>query len=141
MNMFPIVAPHRGHLAVTFCLLALLAGGCHGWDSYRQPKIPPLGTQSDAIWQRQEANAEASDFVVYQHEFQLNGTRLNTDGEDHVKAIAARLLGGCDFPVIIERSTTSERADSEYKYPVNPGDFRYGSAKSEQEPHRDGQFH
>jgi len=121
MKTFPkISAPPRGYPVVWICALVLWAGGCQGWQSwYRPPKVPPLGTQSDAIWQRQEASAEASDFVVYQHEFELNGTRLNTYGEDHVKAIAARLLGGCDFPVVVERSTTSERPDSEFKYPVH----------------------
>ena len=106
------------------CALVLLTAGCQCHPSahslYRSPTTLPLGAQSDTMWQRQEANAEASDFVVYQHEFELNGIRLNTDGEDHLKQIAARLHGSVDLPVIVERSMTAVRADSEFKYPVNP---------------------
>jgi hypothetical protein len=75
--------------------------------------------QSDEIWRRQAAGASASDFVIYQNEFELNGTRLNLAGEDHLRSIAARLHCGQPVPVVIERSMTSERPDSEFHYPVN----------------------
>ena len=58
--------------------------------------------------------------MVYQHEFTLNGLRLNTAGEDHVKRIAAELERGTDFPVVIERSNTSPRQNTIYKYPIHP---------------------
>ena len=106
------------------CALVPLVAGCQCYPPahapYQSPTTLPLGAQSDAMWQRQEANAEASDFVVYQHEFELNGVRLNTDGEDHLRQIAARLHGSADLPVVVERSMTSVREDSEFKYPVNP---------------------
>ena len=106
--------------------LLLLAAGfvpaVSGGDRHYHPRyvMPPLGSISDEIWQRQEHNAEASDFVVYQHEFKLNGIRLNWAGEDHVKQIAMRLQSGQDFPVVIERSVTTAREDTTYKYPVHP---------------------
>ena len=81
---------------------------------------PPLGSISDEVWKTQEHNAEASDFVLYQHEFKLNEVRLNTAGEDHVKQIADRLANGDNFPVVIERSNTAARPDTEYKLPVHP---------------------
>lgn len=105
-------------------IVAATAGGCQYPSplSFYQPPPPPqpLGTVSDSIWQQQEANAEASDFVIYQHEFTLNTARLNTEGEDHVKKIAVRLKQGQQFPVIIERSMTTPRATTEYQYPVHP---------------------
>jgi hypothetical protein len=113
--------------------LAPLAG-CSSWGHKKVP-TPPLGTQNDCIWRRQEAGAAASDFVMYQNEFEPNdelsdnsddgrpkrdGARLNMAGEDHLRSIAARLHDGACMPVVVERSMTSERSDSEYKYPVNP---------------------
>lgn len=87
---------------------------------YRTPATPPtLGAIVDDINQRQEANAERSDFVIYQHEFTIDTDQLNDAGMDHVKQIAARLPHHHDFIVIVERSLTSVREDSEYKYPVN----------------------
>lgn len=86
----------------------------------RASGVEPLGAKSDVCWQRQEANAEMSDFVVYQHEFAYNQKRLNTDGEDHVRQIAARLLAGLDAPVVIERSMTAVREETEFKYPIHP---------------------
>jgi hypothetical protein len=80
----------------------------------------PQGTFSDPIWIAQEENAEPSKFVVYQHEFAYNLARLNWAGEDHLKQIAARLHGGANFPVLIERSVTSKLQTTEYKYPVHP---------------------
>jgi hypothetical protein len=98
--------------------VAMLAG-CRSWGTNKTP-TPPLGTQSDCIWRKQEVAAAASDFVVYQHEFELDGTHLNMAGEDHLKSIAARLHCGAPMPVVVERSMTSINPDSKYKYPVNP---------------------
>ena len=109
--------------ALSACFIVLLLAGCEcsSWRQYYQPPVAqPLGTLSDPIWQNQEANAERSDFVVHQHEFQKNAEWLNTGGEDHVKQIAARLLTGQEAQVIVERSTTSARDDTEFQYPVHP---------------------
>lgn len=87
---------------------------------YQRPStIPPLGTLTDPIFQAQEDNAEPAKFIVFQHEWQLNTTRLNWAGEDHVKQIASRLIAGQNFPVMVERSDTSAREATEYKYPVH----------------------
>jgi len=79
----------------------------------------PLGALSDPIWQKQEENAEASDFVIHEHEFVGNTIRLNADGENHLKQIAAR-LPGTPFPVIVEASTMGTRATDTHGYPVHP---------------------
>ena len=60
-----------------------------------------------------------SDFVVYQHEFEKDTEYLNTDGEDHIKKIAARLGKGQDARVVIERTRLSTRPDTESQYPVH----------------------
>ncbi|MEO8493461.1 MAG: hypothetical protein ABI614_00210 [Planctomycetota bacterium] len=92
--------------------------GCGNHHFFRTEA--PLGSISDDVWRAQEHNAEASDFVLYQHEFKLNEVRLNTAGEDHVKQIAERISNGDNFPVVIERSNTTARLDTDYKFPVHP---------------------
>ncbi len=97
----------------------MLAGGCCAPE---KTPTPPLGVQSDAIWRRQEAGASASDFVIPQSEFATDSDtiQLNAAGQDHLKAIAARLHCGAPLPVIVERSSTSVNPESRYDYPVNP---------------------
>jgi len=115
--------PRGFALLLILCLWANLHG-CAGRRRNMNYQAPApqrtLGSLNDAIFQIQEVNAEASKFVVYQHEFALNGVRLNTAGEDHVKRIAAELERGTDYPVIIERSFTSPRQNTTYKFPVHP---------------------
>ena len=81
---------------------------------------------------RGRSSAEASKFVVYVHEFELNGSRngaatgyrLNTYGEDHVKQIAAALLAGATPQyVIVERSWTSTRDNTRFQYPIHVNDY------------------
>jgi uncharacterized membrane protein YgcG len=108
-------------------LLVASLSGCGRWRRVRSvyqqpPPATPLGTINDSVWQNQEGNAELSDFVIYMHEFQLdrNPTRLNDAGMDHVKEIAARLHTHPEFLVLIQRSLTSIKPDTEFEYPVNP---------------------
>ena len=124
----------RSSIPYTTCLCALSvllsAAGCGTPSLYYQAPPPPemLGTKVDQIMQIQEENAEASKFVIYQHEFELNkykdgvmisGVRLNEYGEDHVRKIAEGLRNGAPFPVVVERSQTSPKAGTEYEYPVH----------------------
>lgn len=78
----------------------------------------PLGTLSDPVWQQQETNAEASDFVIYEHEWRGNTVDLNLAGKEHVKQIAAR-AAETPFPILIERSSMSVDPESRFRYPVN----------------------
>jgi hypothetical protein len=109
----------------TLVALAITAAGCASGDKCDkkcafmgdiQPK--PLGTISDPIWQEQESNAEASDFVVYEHEWVGNSTELNAAGVEHVKQMAAR-AAEVPFPFIVERSSMSAKDNTTYQYPVN----------------------
>lgn len=78
----------------------------------------PQGTISDDVWRKQEANAEASDFVVYEHEWVGNNAELNHAGKDHVKQIAAR-AGKVPFPILIQPSSMSIKPGTKYGYPVH----------------------
>lgn len=110
--------------AKTAALLALagMAGGCH---SHSHPPTathiePPrmLGLLNDNITRLQEANAEASDFVIYEHEFQGDSARLNEYGQDHIKQIAAR-VARVPFPIVVEKSKISPREGTVHGYPVH----------------------
>ena len=114
-------------LLASAALLAVLSAttGCqhyHQAKMYYQPPpaVAPLGTVSDPIWQSQEARAEASDFVVYQHEFGYQNAELNTCGKNHILQIAARLTYCPHLPVIIEPSKMTVREDTDFQYPVHP---------------------
>jgi len=104
----------RKVLAGMVGILLLATAGCPG-----RPSVSPLGTHIDPVWEKQEANAERSDFVVHEHEFIDNGEILNTAGEDHLKQIAARIISGQDARVIVERTHNFARPDTEYKYRVH----------------------
>jgi hypothetical protein len=78
----------------------------------------PLGTISDSIWQQQEEHAEASDFVIHEHEWVGNSSKLNAAGMEHVKQIAVRAPSN-SFPVLVERSSMSVDPQSQHKFPVN----------------------
>ena len=116
----PILNRARLMPVVTCGLLALLTVGCcKDKCAYMQPLEPaPLGTISDQVWRAQETNAEASDFVIHEHEFNGNTSRLNSAGESHVRQVAAR-MDETPFPVIIELSSMSRREGTKHGFPVH----------------------
>lgn len=98
---------------------AMLGIGCRSHQPWPQPPAT-LGSQTvDPFFMKQEENAEASDFVIYEHEFQGNTVRLNADGEDHLRSIADRLMQGQNYPVIVERSSMSKKEGTKYGLPVH----------------------
>ena len=110
------------YLATATVLSVLTIGCCRDKCDYLEGFEPqPLGTISDPIWQTQEFNAEASDFVIHEHEFIGNTPRLNKGGEEHVKQIAAR-SADLPFPVIVEQSSMSPPADDPEGIPVHGND-------------------
>ena len=72
----------------------------------------------DPFFQKMEENGEASDFVVYEHEFIGDTNRLNDAGEDHLRQIAAR-LADVPYPVIVEQSTLASRLETKHEFPVH----------------------
>ncbi|MEX1231279.1 MAG: hypothetical protein WEB58_13620 [Planctomycetaceae bacterium] len=101
-------------------VVAVLAQGC------RTPCRPcaavdppaPLGTLIDPVWEQQEGNAEASDFVVLEHEFTGNTARLNAAGQDHVKKIAVR-VNQTPFPIIVAPSSMTPDSNDPFGFPVH----------------------
>ena len=92
------------------CLLLSGCCGLGGWghgggrQSRRGPAYDrpfPLGQVTDSHWETQQTNAEASDFVFYDHEFKGNTARLTPAGKKHLMQVALR-LPQVPFPVIVE---------------------------------------
>jgi len=94
--------------------LIMLLPGCH-WKKgkiYGGPKVGgpqhdrpfPVGQASDAFWETQETNAEAADFIFYDHEFVGDSARLTPAAKKHLMAVALR-LEHVPFPVVIEETS------------------------------------
>ncbi len=107
-------------------LIAGLSSGCRHYYQARAlyqppPAVAPLGAVSQPIWQSQEARAEASDFVVYQHAWGYQSDQLNSCGMNHITQIAARLQSCPDLPVIVEPTNMADRPETtDFDYPVHP---------------------
>ena len=87
-------------------LLATLFG--YGYENRAEsgPKHDrpfPLGQVTDAHWETQKTNAEAADFIFYDHEFVGDTAELAPAAKDHLEQVALR-LEHVPFPVVIERS-------------------------------------
>lgn len=117
-------------LAWAICWILTSTTGCTTAALFYQPPPPPemLGSKTDQIMLMQEENAEAAKFVVYQHEFvdvqphpdtPHSDLQLNEYGEDHLRQIAASLRAGAPWPVVVERSQTSPKQSTQFKYPVH----------------------
>lgn len=105
-------------------LAAMLISGCQHKQHHAEipyDSVAPLGTISDDIWQKQEENGEASDFVIVESEFVGTTAKLNAAGEDHIKQIAVR-MASTPFPVVVEPSSMTIKESSEYKYPIHGND-------------------
>lgn len=63
----------------------------------------PLGQVTDAHWETQQTNAEAADFILYDHEFIGNTAKLTPKGQKHLVQMAVR-LEHVPFPIVIEQS-------------------------------------
>jgi hypothetical protein len=84
-------------------------GFCHR-RSGAIPQTLPLGSTVRSHYQVMQTNAEASDFIIHQHEFMAETAQLTPDGKDHILEIAARMRSA-PFPVLVER--TWNNADPE----------------------------
>lgn len=74
------------------------------------PETYPLGSVVRSHYQVMQTNGEASDFIIYRHEFVGSTAELTSDGKDHILEIAARMRS-TPFPVLIER--TENNSDPE----------------------------
>jgi len=87
----------------------LLLAGCSSHVPHEAKVSPPydrpfpLGQVTDAAWETQQTNAEASDFVFYDHEFAGETTDLTPGGKKHLLQVALR-LEHVPFPIVVEES-------------------------------------
>ena len=115
-------------------ILSLAVVGCHhggGGDdcygngngrrrgSYNGPAADrpfPLGQVTDSHWETQQTNAEAADFIFYDHEFRydtkgrVDTADLTPGAKKHLLQIALR-LEHVPFPVVIEESPHNSRPE------------------------------
>jgi hypothetical protein len=93
-------------------LLVLAAlTGCHHGGGHRKGTYPgppadrpfPLGQVSDSHWETQQTNAEAADFIFYDHEFAGETANLAPGAKRHLEEVALR-LPHVPFPIVIEQS-------------------------------------
>ncbi|MBN2577865.1 MAG: hypothetical protein JXB10_02655 [Pirellulales bacterium] len=109
----------KNETCISYCVLAgvcclFLMGcqcnpfrhGCVQGPAYDRPF--PLGQVTDAHWDTQQTNAEASDFVFYDHEFVGDTSQLTPLGEKHLYQVAWR-LEHVPFPVVIEESVDNKK--------------------------------
>ena len=99
---------HR--LFLTLAFAATILAGCRNNNRNQGPQHDrpfPLGQVSDSHWETQQTNAEAADFVFYDHEFRYD-TKTHVDTADltpgakkHLEMVALR-LEHTPFPVVIE---------------------------------------
>ena len=95
------------YLLPAVCCLPMV--GCQGgaWhEAMRGPPYDrpfPLGQVTDAHWETQQTNAEAMDFVLFDHEFVGKTEKLTPLGRQHLLQIALR-LEHVPFPLVVEQS-------------------------------------
>jgi len=63
----------------------------------------PVGQVSDSFWETQQTNAEAADFIFYDHEFRYDTAELAPGAKRHLEQVALR-LEHVPFPIVIEQS-------------------------------------
>ncbi len=63
----------------------------------------PVGQVTDAFWDTQMTNAEAADFIFYDHEFRGDTAELTPGGKRHLQQVALR-HDHVPFPIVIEQS-------------------------------------
>lgn len=94
-------------------LLLAGVGGCFGRRGYDGPQADrpfPLGQVTDSFWDTQQTNAEAADFIFYDHEFRGNTAELSPGAKRHLEQVALR-IEHVPFPIVIEQSMHNARPE------------------------------
>ena len=73
----------------------------------------PIGQVSDSFWETQQTNAEAADFVFYDHEFLGETANLGPGAKRHLEEVALR-LPHVPFPVVIEQSMYNGKPELDF---------------------------
>jgi hypothetical protein len=84
------------------------AGGLFGGGRGRgagaaYDRVFPLGQVTDSHGETQQANAEAADFIFFDHEFVGESANLAPGAKRHLEEVALR-LPHVPFPIVIEQS-------------------------------------
>ena len=89
--------------ALTGMFAAVSATGCHfgGGPGFDHPFA--LGQVSDSHWETQQTNAEAADFIFYDHDFVGDGEKLTPSAKKKLESVALR-IPHVPFPVVVEES-------------------------------------
>lgn len=92
----------------------LLLVGCHTPKVSHEAKMGPaydrpfpLGQVTDSHWETMQTNAEAADFIFYDHEFVGQTEQLTPLGRKHLLSVALR-LEHVPFPIVVEESPRGE---------------------------------
>jgi hypothetical protein len=92
-------------VSLTGCFRECLTGGGFGRTKNYGPEVDRpfiLGQNTDSFWETQQTNAEAADFIFYDHEFVGDTARLAPAAKRHIESVALR-LDHVPFPVVIEK--------------------------------------
>jgi hypothetical protein len=94
-----------GPAAICFLALAGCQCGLGGSGAGHPPSDRPfpLGHVTDAHWETQQTNAEAADFIFFDHEFGGDTGELAPGAKKKLEQVALR-LEHVPFPVVIEQS-------------------------------------
>ena len=93
----------RKLLPTALVALAAINGCKSGAPGPAHDRPFPVGQVSDAFWETQQTNAEAADFIFYDHEFVGDTAELAPSTKRHLESVALR-LEHVPFPVVIEQS-------------------------------------
>ncbi|HTN73729.1 MAG TPA: hypothetical protein VL096_00725 [Pirellulaceae bacterium] len=80
-----------------------LGGGRGRQQTAAHDRPFPIGQTTDAFWETQQTNAEAADFIFYDHEFSGETANLAPGAKRHLEEVALR-LPHVPFPIVIEQS-------------------------------------
>ena len=83
--------------------IGLAATGCRSQGPPHDRPFPN-GQASDSFWETQQTNAEAADFIFFDHEFVGETAELAPGAKRHLESVALR-LEHVPFPVVIEQSS------------------------------------
>ena len=96
-------------LTLLLAFLVVTAAGCQQHPPSTNFDRPfPLGAVTDVFWETQQTNAEAADFIFFDHEFKGKTAELAPGAKRHLESVALR-LPHVPFPVVIEQSAHNRR--------------------------------
>jgi len=103
----PVLAGNHGRVPI-FKSSGKIYGGPPYGPQHDRPF--PLGQVTDSFWEAQQTNAEAGDFIFYDHEFIGNTAVLAPGAKRHLESVALR-IEHVPFPLVIEMTPHNARPE------------------------------